>query len=117
MSNVIPIEIYETENKLEDSGGKTTAKTDFKGTISTTVIDVLPNGNLVVLGEKQIGLNQNVEVLRISGTIDPRFMRQGNEIDSTQVANVRIESKGRGAQAEAQTFGWLSRFFLSFSPF
>ena len=41
----------------------------------------------------------------------------GSVVSSTQVANVRIESRGRGAQGEAQTVGWLSRFFLSFQPF
>jgi flagellar L-ring protein precursor FlgH len=81
------------------------------------VIEVLSNGNLVVAGEKQIGVNQNVDVMRFSGTVDPRLLQPNNIISSTQVANVRVESKGRGAQGEAQTVGWLSRFFLSFNPF
>jgi flagellar L-ring protein precursor FlgH len=97
-------------------GGTESANT-FTGSITATVVDVLPNGHLVVTGEKQIGVNQNVDVLRFSGTIDPRFVQPGNLVNSTQVANARIESKGRGAQAEAQTVGWLSRFFFSFLPF
>jgi hypothetical protein len=56
---------------------------------------VLPNGHLVVAGEKQIGVNQNVDVLRFSGTIDPRMLQPGSIINSTQVANVRVESRGR----------------------
>jgi len=78
------------------------------------VVEVLPNGHLVVAGEKQIGVNQNVDVLRFSGTVDPRLLQPGSIVSSTQVANVRVESRGRGAQGEAQTVGWLSRFFLSF---
>ena len=105
-----------TSNSFSGKGGTESTNT-FTGSISATVIEVLPNGNLVVLGEKQIGVNQNVDVLRFSGTVDPRVMQPGNIINSTQVANVRVESKGRGAQGEAQTVGWLSRFFLSFSPF
>lgn len=97
-------------------GGTESANT-FSGTITTTVVDVLPNGHLVVTGEKQIGVNQNVDVLRFSGTIDPRVVQPGSIVNSTQVANARIESKGRGAQAEAQTVGWLTRFFFSFLPF
>lgn len=97
-------------------GGTESANT-FTGSITATVVDVLPNGHLVVTGEKQIGVNQNVDVLRFSGTIDPRLMQPGNIVNSTQVANARIESKGRGAQAEAQTVGWLTRFFFSFLPF
>lgn len=105
-----------TDNDFSGKGGTTAANT-FTGSITTTVIEVLPNGNLVVAGEKQIGVNQNVDVMRFSGTVDPRLLQPNNIISSTQVANVRVESKGRGAQGEAQTVGWLSRFFLSFNPF
>jgi flagellar L-ring protein precursor FlgH len=97
-------------------GGTESANT-FYGTIAATVIDVLPNGHLVVAGDKQIGINQNVDVMRFSGTVDPRLIQPGNLINSTQVANARMESKGRGAQAEAQTVGWLTRFFFSLLPF
>jgi flagellar L-ring protein FlgH len=105
-----------TNNNFSGKGGTESANT-FSGSITATVIEVLPNGNMVVAGEKQIGVNQNVDVLRFSGTIDPRMMQPGSIISSTQVSNVRVESRGRGAQGEAQTVGWLSRFFLSFSPF
>jgi flagellar L-ring protein precursor FlgH len=78
---------------------------------------VLPNGHLVLAGEKQIGVNQNVDVLRFSGTVDPRALQPGSIVSSTQVANARIESRGRGAQAEAQTVGWIARFFMAMLPF
>ncbi|MNW12658.1 flagellar basal body L-ring protein [compost metagenome] len=58
-----------------------------------------------------------MDVLRFSGTIDPRALQPGSIIASTQVANVRIESRGRGAQGEAQTMGWLGRFFNTVTPF
>jgi flagellar L-ring protein FlgH len=105
-----------TNNDFSGKGGTEAANT-FSGSISAVVIDVLPNGNLVVAGEKQIGVNQNVDVMRFSGTVNPRLLQPNNIISSTQVANVRVESRGRGAQGEAQTVGWLSRFFLSFQPF
>jgi flagellar L-ring protein precursor FlgH len=103
-------------NDFSGKGGTESANT-FSGTITATVVDVLPNGHLVVTGDKQIGINQNVDVMRFAGTIDPRLIQPGNLINSTQVANARMESKGRGAQAEAQTVGWLTRFFFSFLPF
>ncbi len=103
-------------NDFSGKGGTESANT-FSGSITATVIEVLANGHLIVAGEKQIGVNQNVDVLRFSGTVDPRLMQPGNIVNSTQVANARIESKGRGAQAEAQTVGWLMRFFFSFLPF
>ncbi|AGX87411.1 flagellar basal body L-ring protein FlgH [Candidatus Symbiobacter mobilis] len=106
----------ESSQDFSGKGGTENANT-FYGTITATVVDVLPNGHLLVAGDKQIGVNQNVDVLRFSGTIDPRVIQPGNVVNSTQVANARIESKGRGAQAEAQTTGWLTRFFFSFLPF
>ena len=105
-----------TNNAFSGKGGTESANT-FAGSITATVIEVMPNGHLVVAGEKQIGVNQNVDVLRFSGTVDPRLVQPGSIISSTQVANVRVESRGRGAQGEAQTVGWISRFFLSFQPF
>ena len=48
--------------------------------------------------------------------VDPRAIRPGNSVSSTQVANVRVEQRGRGAQAEAQMIGWLARVFLSVLP-
>jgi flagellar L-ring protein precursor FlgH len=103
-------------NDFAGKGGTESANT-FSGTITVAVVDVLPNGHLMVAGDKQIGVNQNVDVMRFSGTIDPRLIQPGNLINSTQVANVRVESRGRGGQAEAQTVGWLTRFFFSFLPF
>ena len=105
-----------SDNTFAGKGGTESANT-FSGSITATVIDVLPNGHLVVAGEKQIGVNQNVDVLRFSGTIDPRSLQPGSIINSTQVANVRVESRGRGAQSEAQVMGWLGRFFLTILPF
>ena len=100
-------------------GGKggTEGANKFEGSITASVIDVLPNGHLVVAGEKQIGVNQNMDVLRFSGTVDPRMLQPGSVIASTHVANVRVESRGRGAQKEAQVMGWMGRFFNSVTPF
>ncbi len=105
-----------TDNAFEGKGGTESSNT-FSGSITATVIEVLPNGHLVVAGEKQVGVNQNVDVLRFSGTVDPRNIQAGSVVSSTQVANARIQSRGRGAQDEAQTIGWLSRFFLNVMPF
>ena len=99
-----------------DGKGTTESTHNFVGTITATVIEVLPNGHLIISGEKQIGVNKNVELLRFSGQVDPTTIQPGNTVASTQVANVRIEQKGRGAQADAQGIGWLAHFFLSILP-
>ena len=96
--------------------GSTENTNDFAGTITATVTGVLANGHLLIAGEKQIGVNHNVDVLRFSGQVDPRAIQSGNVVQSAQIANVRIEHRGRGAQAEAQGAGWLSRFFLNVLP-
>ncbi|MBC7954895.1 MAG: flagellar basal body L-ring protein FlgH, partial [Cytophagales bacterium] len=90
---------------------------DFSGVITSVVTEVLPNGHLLITGEKQIGVNQNVDVLRFSGQVDPRAIQPGNTVPSAQIANVRIDHRGRGAQADANGIGWLGRFFLNVLPF
>jgi flagellar L-ring protein precursor FlgH len=104
-----------SNNGFEGKGTTASANT-FTGTITATVTEVLPNGHLVVAGEKQIGVNAHVDVLRFTGQVDPRAIQPGNSVASAQIANVRIEQRGRGAQAEAQVIGWLARFFLSVLP-
>ncbi|MFP8779436.1 flagellar basal body L-ring protein FlgH [Hydrogenophaga sp. RWCD_12] len=106
----------DSSNKFAGTGDNAN-QNDFSGTITVTVQEVLPNGHLLVAGEKQIGINSNVDVLRFSGTVDPRHILPGNVIASTQVANARIESRGRGAVDEALSIGWLGRFFLNVFPF
>jgi flagellar L-ring protein FlgH len=96
--------------------GATESSNDFTGTITVVVREVLPNGHLIVSGEKQIGVNNNVDTLRFSGQLDPRSILAGNTVPSTQIANVRLEQRGRGAQADAQVMGWLGRVFLSLLP-
>ena len=97
--------------------GDTSSSNEFRSFITAVVTEVLPNGHLVVAGEKQIGVNHNVEVLRFTGTVDPFLLQPGSVISSQQVANVRVESRSRGQQGAAQSIGWLASFFLSVLPF
>jgi flagellar L-ring protein precursor FlgH len=105
-----------TSSNTFEGKGATESTNDFSGSITVLVTDVLPNGHLLIAGEKQIGVNHNVDVLRFSGQVDPRNILGGNTVQSTAIANVRVEHRGRGAQANANAIGWLSRFFLSVLP-
>jgi flagellar L-ring protein precursor FlgH len=105
-----------TSSNTFDGKGSTENTNDFSGTITATVIEVLANGHLIISGEKQIGVNHNVDVLRFSGQVDPRAIQTGNTVASAQIANVRIEQRGKGQQADAQGIGWLGRFFLNVLP-
>jgi flagellar L-ring protein FlgH len=107
----------EGSSKLaSDAKGQTDSSNTFSGTITVLVQQVLPNGNLLVTGEKQIGVNQNVDVMRFSGIVNPTTIRAGNVVSSVQVAEARLEQRGRGDIGRSQGAGWLSRFFLSFAP-
>ncbi len=97
--------------------GESNSNNAFTGIITVTVVEVLPNGNLLVSGEKQIGINQGSEFVRFSGVVNPATVSSTNTVSSTQVADARIEYRANGVVDEAQTMGWLGRFFLSFLPF
>lgn len=103
-------------NTMEGEGSSR-ADNLFTGTLTTTVIGVLPNGNLQIAGEKQIAINRGSEYLRFSGVVDPRSITGDNTVSSTQVADAKIEFRSKGVMDEVQTMGWLQRFFLNISPF
>ena len=100
-----------------DGSGQSAANNVFTGTITTTVTEVLPNGNLLVSGEKQVAINQGKEYIRFSGVVNPNTITAANTVNSPQVADARIEYKGTGYPNETQNMGWLARFFLNVLPF
>jgi flagellar L-ring protein precursor FlgH len=103
------------KNNLSSKGGANAANT-FNGVITVTIIEVLPNGNLLVSGEKQMMINQGTEFIRFSGVVNPRLVTATNTVLSTQVADARIEYSAKGYIDEAQQMGWLQRFFLNVLP-
>lgn len=105
----------DSSNKF-DGKGESNANNTFTGTITCTVVEVLPNGNLIVSGEKMVAINQGDEFIRFSGVVNPLHIANGNVVPSTQVADARIEYKANGTIDSAQVMGWLARFFLTFLP-
>lgn len=83
------------------------------GDITVTVADVLPNGNLLVRGEKRLNINQGNEYIKLSGMVRPVDIATDNSVPSTKVADATIIYNGDGATADANRMGWLSRFFVS----
>ena len=106
----------ETANTLSGKGDAA-ANNVFTGNITVTVIEVLPNGNLLVSGEKQVAIGHGTEYIRLSGIVNPYFISTANTISSANVADARIEYKETGAISEAQVMGWLARFFMTVLPF
>jgi flagellar L-ring protein precursor FlgH len=100
------------DNKDSDANSN-----NFTGTITVTVIEVLPNGNLMVSGEKQIAINQQTEFIRLSGVVNPINITAANAVNSTQLADAHIESKSKQGMDTAQVVSMLSRFFVALMPF
>lgn len=97
--------------------GEAANKNVFSGNMTVTVIDVMPNGNLLVSGEKLVAVGEAQEFVRISGVVNPSFVDAFNIVESSKIADARIEYKSSGQIAEGQIIGWLARFFLNVMPF
>jgi flagellar L-ring protein FlgH len=96
-----------------DGDGSSSQSNQLTGQITVTVAQRLTNGNLLVRGEKWLTINQGQELVRISGIVRVQDIAQDNSVASTRVADARITYSGRGTLADANTQGWLSRFFSS----
>lgn len=102
-------------NSSNDFSGDAAANqsNSLEGSITVTVVDVLPNNNLVIRGEKWITLNHGDEYIRLTGIIRPLDIDPDNQVMSTKIANARIQYSGTGTFAKAQEKGWLAKFFSS----
>jgi flagellar L-ring protein precursor FlgH len=89
----------------------------FSGTIAVTVSEVLPNGNLIVVGEKQVAMDKGTEFIRFSGMVSPDNIQPGNVVSSTLVADARVEYRTASHIDRAEMNSMLSRFFQSMLPF
>ena len=89
----------------------------LSGEITVTVSKVLPNGTMLVRGQKQLVLNRGDEYIQISGLVRPADIGADNRVLSTRVGDARITYTGKGEIARASHQGWLQRFFSMISPF
>ncbi|MGI4845379.1 MAG: flagellar basal body L-ring protein FlgH [Janthinobacterium lividum] len=90
-----------------------TQQNALSGALTVIVQEVLPNGLLRVAGEKNLTLNQGEEFVRLKGFIRAQDIDNDNQVSSLRVANARIAYSGKGALADANQPGWLTRFFNS----
>ncbi|QEL55599.1 flagellar basal body L-ring protein FlgH [Chromobacterium paludis] len=96
--------------------GNSQVATTFVSSITVTVIDVLPNGNLEVSGEKKVRINSDTESIRLSGVVNPRDISPERTVSSLKVADARIEQQTKGNNRLYNEPGWLSKIFLSLLP-
>lgn len=98
--------------------GNSAQSNRLQGNVTVTVVQRMPNGNLVVQGQKNLRLNQGDELVQVQGVVRPGDIAQDNTVPSSRVAEARIVYGGRGAVAQSNAMGWLSRFFNSgLAPF
>ncbi len=93
--------------------GTATQQNALTGSITAVVTEVLPNGNLLLSGEKSLQLNQGEEFVRVTGVVRASDIANDNSVTSDRIADARISYNGRGAIDAANKQGWLARFFAS----
>lgn len=96
-----------------DGSGSSSQSNSLSGSITVSVVEVLPNGNLIIRGEKVLNLNQGYEYIRLSGIVRKADIRPDNTVLSTQIADAQIAYSGTGAVHDTNAIGWLARFFIS----
>jgi flagellar L-ring protein precursor FlgH len=97
--------------------GRTLRQAQLNARVSAVVAEVLPSGLLRIEGEKIIAVNNEEQVLVISGLVRQRDISSNNEVNASQIAQVRIDYYGKGTVGEAQYGGWLSRLLRILWPF
>jgi flagellar L-ring protein precursor FlgH len=102
-----------TGDRATKGDGKAAQSNSLTGSITVTVADVMPNGILLVRGEKWMTLNTGDELVRIAGLIRADDIATDNTVSSTRIADARITYSGTGAFADSSQPGWFDRFFLS----
>jgi flagellar L-ring protein FlgH len=93
--------------------GAATQSNKLDGYITVTVAKRLTNGNLVVRGQKWVGINSGREFVRLQGIVRPSDIAPDNSVLSWRVADAYISYGGQGTVANAAKPGWLYRFFNS----
>jgi flagellar L-ring protein precursor FlgH len=97
--------------------GKTVRKEDLVASLTTQVIEVYPNGNLKIRGGKEVRVNDETQVIYLTGIVRPVDILANNTIDSKHVLNARISYTGKGAISDKQEPGWLTRIVDNVWPF
>lgn len=100
-----------------DGAGSTSRAETLSATISTKVVDVLPNGNLMIEGRRNVKVNNEDQIIVLNGTIRSRDVNSDNTISSSLIADARINYSGKGIISDRQKPGWLMNVLDSVWPF
>ena len=100
-----------------DGNGTTTRKEDLTASLSTQVVDRYPNGQLKIRGGKEVMVNNEVQVIYLTGIIRPVDITAANTVNSDKILNARISYTGKGAISDKQKPGWMMRTLDNIWPF
>ncbi|NBS08688.1 MAG: flagellar basal body L-ring protein FlgH [Betaproteobacteria bacterium] len=106
-----------SSNMTSKGKGVADQKATLKGSLAVTVVEVLANGNLMVRGEKKLGLAEGTEVIQVSGIIRPQDVGPNSTVQSLRLANAQIAYRGNGDVANAAKAGWGTSALHRFWPF
>ena len=104
-------------NNSSKGAGKADQKASLEGSVAVTVIEILANGNLMVRGEKKLGLSEGTEVIQVSGVIRPEDVGPNSTVQSRRLANAQIAYRGSGDLANATKAGWGTGLMHKYWPF
>ncbi len=106
------------DNRARSTGkGKADQQASLSGSVAVTVVEILANGNLVIRGEKKLGLAEGTEVIQVSGVIRPEDIGPNSTVQSRRLANAQIAYRGSGDLANATRAGWGTTLMHKFWPF
>ena len=97
--------------------GAADQQASLNGSVAVAVVEVMPNGNLVLRGEKQLALTEGSEVIQVAGIIRPDDVAPNNTVQSRRLANAQIAYRGTGDLANATRAGWGTSALLKLWPF
>lgn len=97
--------------------GKTTRSEDLAATLSTQVIEVYPNGNMKIRGGKSVTVNNENQIIYLTGIVRSYDITAANTVDSGDILNAQIAYTGKGALSDKQKPGWLMRIIDNTWPF
>lgn len=96
-----------------EGAGASAQSNQLQGSVTVSVVERLGNGVLRIAGEKRLRLNQGEETVRLEGLVRSADITPANTITSDRIAEARIVYQGKGALADANAKGWITRFFDS----
>lgn len=113
LKGILNLDVTASGSDSYKGSGSAENTSSFTGQLAASVINVLPNGNLLVAGERSVLVRGDYTMLRFSGIVDPKDLRDGNVVASVDVAQARVEVGGKGDISEAASRSWLQRVLTS----